>query len=89
MRIDDLNRTPLAPGAERADQAAGKQALDKNGKPAAADQAEVSEVAQALASGDSGRLQRLERLRLEVQSGKYNVSADVVAKAIIEAHSSD
>jgi anti-sigma28 factor (negative regulator of flagellin synthesis) len=87
MRIDDLNRTPLTQGTEKTDAAAQKRAEEKDGSlPAAADQANVSELAQALASRDP---QRLEQLRLDVQSGKYNVSAEAVAKAIIEAHAKE
>jgi anti-sigma28 factor (negative regulator of flagellin synthesis) len=40
-------------------------------------------MAQALSTGDS---QRLEQLRLAVQSGKYEVPAEAVAKAIIDHH---
>jgi len=87
MRIDDLNRTPLTQGTEKTDLAAQKQAAEKDGTPAAgADQADVSSLAQALSTRDP---QRLEQLRLDVQSGKYNVSADAVAKAIIDAHTKD
>jgi len=87
MRIDDLNnlnRTPLTQGAEKTDQTAQKAASEKEGRLAVgSDQADVSVLARALSSRDP---QRLEQLRLEVQSGKYNVSAEAVAKAIIEAH---
>lgn len=83
MRIDDLNRTPLTQETEKTDPSAQKRATGKDGSPAlGADQADVSELAHALASPDP---QRLEQLRLEVQSGKYNVSAEAVAKAIIDA----
>jgi len=84
MRIDDLNRAPATQGAEKTDQAAQKRALEKNPNgTAASDQADVSHLAQALATSDP---QRLEQLRLDVQSGKYAVSADAVAKAIIDQH---
>jgi len=84
MRIDDLNRIPLTQIAEKADQAAEKRALDKGTIASGADHAEVSQLAKALAPHDP---QRLEQLRLDVQAGKYDVSAEVVANAIIEAHS--
>jgi len=84
MRIDDLNRIPLTQIAEKADQAAEKRALDKGTIASGADHAEVSQLAKALAPRDP---QRLEQLRLDVQAGKYDVSAEVVANAIIEAHS--
>jgi len=84
MRIDDLNRTPLAQGAEKPDPADPKRSLEKNpGATGGADQANVSELAHALAAPDP---QRIEQLRLAVESGKYDVSADAVAKAIVEAH---
>jgi anti-sigma28 factor (negative regulator of flagellin synthesis) len=84
MRIDDLNRTPLAQGTGKTDEAAEKRALEKDPKAArGTDQAEVSEMAQALSTGDP---QRLEQLRLAVQSGKYEVPAEAVAKAIIDHH---
>ena len=84
MRIDDLNRAPSTTGAEKTDQAAQKRALENNPNTAGGtDQAQLSQLAQALSTRDP---QRLEQLRLEVQSGKYEASAEAVAKAIIEAH---
>jgi anti-sigma28 factor (negative regulator of flagellin synthesis) len=84
MRIDDLNRPPVTPGAEKADPAAEKRGLAKETFAApGTDQADVSQLAQALATRDP---QRIEHLRLEVQSGKYDVSAETVAKALIDAH---
>jgi len=83
MRIDDLNRTPLTQGAEKTDQAAEKRAIEKEAAGRAQDQAEVSQVAQALGKSDP---KRIEQLRLEVLSGKFDVSAEAVAKAIIDAH---
>jgi len=87
MRIDDLNnlnRASSTQGAEKTDQTAQKPASEKDGRLAVgADQAEVSVLARALSSRDP---QRLEQLRLEVQSGKYNVSSEAVAKAIIATH---
>jgi hypothetical protein len=82
MRIDDLNRTPATEGAEQTDQAIERRPLEKNGI-ADADRAVVSDLAQALTVSDPCRL---ERLRLEVESGKYNPSADAVAKSVISAH---
>jgi len=84
MRIDDLNRTPLTQETGKTDSSAQKHAAEKDSSPASgADQADVSSLAHALSSSDP---QRLEQLRLDVQSGKYNVSADAVAKSIIDAH---
>jgi flagellar biosynthesis anti-sigma factor FlgM len=87
MRIDDLNRTPVTPGTEQSGQTAAQPASGKNaqGKDAVAgsDLAEVSHLAQSLAAPDSGRI---EQLRMEVQSGTYDVSAEAVANALIDAH---
>jgi anti-sigma28 factor (negative regulator of flagellin synthesis) len=83
MRIDDLNRTPVTQSAEKTDQIA-QQAPGAPGKEAAAsDQAEVSPLARALSTQDPSRV---DQLRLEVQSGKYDVAAQAVASAIIDAH---
>jgi flagellar biosynthesis anti-sigma factor FlgM len=85
MRIDDLNRAPLTQETGKTEQAAAdKRALEKDPKAArGTDQAEVSQMAQALSTGDP---KRLEQLRLAVQSGKYEVPAEAVAKAIIDHH---
>ena len=85
MRIDDLNRPPLTQEAGKTEQAADKRGLEKDPKAAAGgtDRAEVSQMAQALSTGDP---QRLEQLRLAVQSGKYEVPAEAVANAIIDHH---
>jgi anti-sigma28 factor (negative regulator of flagellin synthesis) len=76
MRIDALNRTPLTPGAEKSEPTAPTV-------PAAEDQAGISRLAQSLATPDASRV---EQLRLQVESGSYDVSAETVAKALIEAH---
>lgn len=84
MRIDDLNRSSQTQSAEKTGQAASKRPSDKDSvRTGATDQAEISQLGQRLASADP---QRLEQLRLDVQSGKYDVAADVVAKAIIDEH---
>jgi len=86
MRIDDLNRTPLTQSTEKTDQAAEKRALDQNSVSDSSDQAEVSQLAQALSTSDPARL---EQLRLQVQSGTYQVSPDALAQSIINAHSKE
>lgn len=92
MRIDDFNRTSLTQGAEQSGQTnqartVGNEPLGKNvpdsTSVAGTDQAEVSPLAQSLAASGS---ERLEQLQLEVQSGKYDVPAEAVANALIEAH---
>lgn len=84
MRIDDLNRAPVTQGAEKPDQI-GQQQSGASGKNAASpsDHAEVSALARALSAQDPARI---DQLRLDVQSGKYDVSAETVAVAIIDAH---
>ncbi len=84
MRIDDLNRTPVTQSTEKTDQTASQRS-GTAGKDAVAgaDQADVSLLARALSASDPTRI---EQLRLEVQSGKYDVSAEAVASSIIDAH---
>ena len=87
MRIDDLNRSPLTQETAKTEQTAEKSALQKDSKAArGTDQADVSQLAQALSTSDP---QRLEQLRLAVQSGKYEVPAEAVAKAIIDHHTGE
>jgi anti-sigma28 factor (negative regulator of flagellin synthesis) len=86
MRIDDLNRTPLTQGAEKTDQAARERALEKDSVTDSTDQADVSQLAQALSTSDPGRL---EQLRLQVESGNYQVSSKALAGSIIDAHLKD
>lgn len=83
MRIDDLNRTPLAQGAQQTEQTPEKSEKSGGLSAATGDQANVSSLAHALSSRDP---QRLEQLRLEVQSGNYIVPADVLANSIIDGH---
>lgn len=95
MRIDDLNRNPGTQNTQQAGQtgeaaAVGKPSLDKSSPDSpsiiGSDQAEVSHLAQSLAAPAS---ERLEQLRLQVQSGNYDVPAQAVANALIEAHLND
>lgn len=84
MRIDDLNRAPLTQSAEKAEAAGQKRALEADSAAArGTDQADVSQLARALAPRDPNRI---EQLKLAVESGKYDVSAETVAKAIIDSH---
>ena len=60
MRIDDLNRAPLTQSAEKADAAGQKRALEANSAAArGTDQADVSQLAQALAPRDPKRIEQL------------------------------
>jgi anti-sigma28 factor (negative regulator of flagellin synthesis) len=82
MRIDDLNRTPVTQAAEKSGQTVEQRPSEKDAV-SGSDRAEVSHVAQSLAAPDPGRI---EQLRLQVQSGNYEVSAQTVANALIDAH---
>jgi anti-sigma28 factor (negative regulator of flagellin synthesis) len=82
MRIDDLNRTPDTQGAEKTGQGAHGRPVNQESI-TGSDKAEVSQLAQSLAPPDNARI---EQLRLQVQSGSYDVSAHIVAGALIEAH---
>ena len=95
MRIDDLNRAPVSTGTQAgeksgaADRAHGASkdsagsGLEGTGGSEGADRADVSILAHSLAAPDA---QRMEQLRLQVESGTYEVSAQSVANALIEAH---
>jgi len=96
MRIDDLNRAPLSQNTP-AQGAAGTPASEKTGTAdrahgsssgsagvsEGADRADVSNLAHSLAGPDPARI---EQLRVQVESGTYEVSAQSVAHALIEAH---
>lgn len=90
MRIDDLNRASVTAGTEQSGSVGAERGLGKNSPQkdavAGSDQADVSQLAQSLTGTDPGRV---EQLRLEVQSGSYNVSAEAVANSIVEAHLKD
>ncbi len=85
MRIDALNRTPIQQGAEESGPAAPQTPLEKEAA-AGSDHAEISQLAQSLATPNADRV---EQLRLQVQSGQYDVSAETLAAAVISAHLKD
>jgi len=100
MRIDDFNPSSGTQSTEQSGQAAQtraaeKESLGKNRPDSNAvsgtDHAEVSQLAQSLtvAPATAPSSARLEQLRMEVQSGKYDVPAQAVASALIEAHLKD
>lgn len=85
MRIDDLNSAPLPPEPGRTQPASEKIQPEYDPKASGnADQADLSRLARALSNDPPSRI---EQLRMEVQSGKYEVPASEVAKAIIDHHS--
>jgi len=81
MRIDDLNRAPQAPPTEKTKAEPANANRESQAQSADGDKAEISTFAHALQPQDS---QRLEQLRLDVQSGHYQVSGEKVAKAIVD-----
>lgn len=85
MRIDDLNRTPVTESAEKTGPTTQQRSSNTEGVAGSerSDQAEVSQLAQSLAAADPGRI---EQLRLQVESGSYDVSAQALANAVIDAH---
>jgi len=85
MRIDALSRTPLQQGAEKSGPSAPQTPLDKE-TAAGSDHAAISALAQSLATPNADRV---EQLRLQVQSGQYDVSAETLAAAVIDAHLKD
>ena len=82
MRIDALNRTPTPPDPEKSGPTAPQIPLDEE-VGAGSDQAKISQLAQSLATPDANRI---EQLRLQIQSGNYDVSAETLAAAIIDSH---
>jgi anti-sigma28 factor (negative regulator of flagellin synthesis) len=87
MRIDDLNRAPVTQGTEQSVQTAqqrlpGRDPLEKDGV-AGSDQAEVSQLALSLAPPDP---ERIEQLRLQVESGTYELPSQTLANTLIHAH---
>ena len=81
MRINDLGGLP---GAQPVDRVPGGAEKATN-RPTAesGDRADVSPVADLAQSADP---QRLEVLRAAVESGQYRVSADALARSIVDAH---
>jgi anti-sigma28 factor (negative regulator of flagellin synthesis) len=82
MRIDDLNgasqaREAAKADAVRPDATRGTALASRN---ADTDAAAISDLATALAPSDA----RLEALRLRVEHGEYKVSANDIARSIID-----
>jgi len=82
MRIDDVNRPAQPPATERTERT-GEQGKKEPSSLHSADQVDISQLAHSLNSADT---QRLEHLRLQVQTGTYHVQPDVVANALIDEH---
>jgi len=88
MRIDDVNRLPQSQATERAQQAGSQDAQKLDAQKRLHDHAELSSLALANAtqSADGADPRRLEALRLEVQSGRYQVSSAELAAKIVDGH---
>jgi anti-sigma28 factor (negative regulator of flagellin synthesis) len=82
MRIDDTSGINALPAAERT---SGGPAKATNESPAVetSDRADVTPVAEQ-AQGASP--QRLDALRAAVESGNYSVSANDLARSIVDSH---
>jgi anti-sigma28 factor (negative regulator of flagellin synthesis) len=91
MRIDDLNRapftesTPGAQGTNKSETAGNAQSANQDpvGGAEGSDQSDISVLAQSLTAADPSRI---EQLRMQVESGTYEVSAASLANALIDAH---
>jgi len=81
MRIDDVNHSPKTQATEKANSATPNRSQGDKTQPAGVDSTDISPLAKALQPTDP---QRLEKLRLDVQSGQYGVSSEKVAKAMVD-----
>jgi len=83
MKINDPTRTPETESPSKAVPRPNPQELETAAE-GTTDRAELSTVGrEALTTTDPARL---EALRRQIDSGAYHVSAEEMAKAIIEAH---
>lgn len=83
MRIDNTDRAPQAQTTERP-QAPVERSKTGQLPAISSDPVDVSPLARALDSADP---RRLEHLRLQVQSGTYQVDAQATAGSMIDEHS--
>ena len=77
----DVNR------AQQADPA-GQTNRAGSGRPAGgggSDRVQMSSIANILGGESAGRAERAERLKSEVQAGRYQVDSQVVGKAIVDS----
>jgi anti-sigma28 factor (negative regulator of flagellin synthesis) len=84
MRIDDLGRAPQTQETGKTDavRPEGGKSNALSTHKADGDAADISGLAAALAPSDG----RLEALRLRVERGDYHVSANDIARGIIDEH---
>jgi anti-sigma28 factor (negative regulator of flagellin synthesis) len=94
MRIDDLNRALQTQDTAKTDSvgsdratAAGSSAPDSDSDAASISQLATSALDPALNATSTGTSNaRLEMLRLQVERGEYQVSAQDVAASVIDQH---
>ena len=87
MRIDDINAGPASrAGAEALERVAPRTVAQDSagpGKPEARDTVEISSLS-ANVSAAASREARIERLRIEVEAGRYHAPAGEVARLIVD-----
>jgi flagellar biosynthesis anti-sigma factor FlgM len=87
MRIDDSNRAavPQPTDLDRTREKISSNLAPGLEQTSSSDAAEISALTQSLRSA---RAERLETLRTEVESGRYQVNASELASRILEHHQS-
>ncbi len=87
MRIDDLNRALQSQESAKTEGVRPDHTQNSAASPqtSTSDAASISGMASALSPSDS----RLEALRLQVERGQYNPSANDVAAKLIDEHTLD
>jgi len=87
MRIDDLNRAPQSQESAKTEGVRPDRTTNGTSSPQTSDSdaASISGMAAALSPSES----RLEALRLRVERGQYNPSANDVAAKLIDEHTID
>ena len=85
MRIDDLNRTPVTQARRSPGKHLNSTPQDNDAVVGSeqSDQAQVSHLAQSLAAPDPGESSSFS---CKCSLGSYDVSAQAVANAVIDAH---
>jgi anti-sigma28 factor (negative regulator of flagellin synthesis) len=82
MRVDDLNRAPQAQETQKTEAIGPKGKSGTSSSAVSGDQSSISSAASSL----NPSAEKLEALRLQVEQGNYQVSAQAVAAGIINEH---
>lgn len=85
MRIDDGNKLTPAHQIDRGHDSVARRPVDKAAD-SKSDLGSISDVAAQASSVNRASQQRLEALRLAVESGSYDVSASALALKLIDFH---